>query len=1485
MDWTQCVVCQQATHEPLRCPLKAGRPEDRSEAYSSFLKNVSEFRELNQLPVSLSFGEDIDVDQFMRNKAKWHKSCHLKFCADKLQRARKRKRNDASDSITPDVKRLRHRQPLDKSSCIFCNEKNGHLHEFRTLDADENVRRMATDLQDTALLSTIEGGDLVALDAKYHLACLAGLRNRHRSFIRQNQDSHSSRTEEMKTRARAFVELITYVENAVEDGTFCFKFSLLRQLYESRLRILGIDKEINKGRFKEQVLEYFTNAQVQSDGKNMVLVFEKGIQEMLKQAMKCDHEGDALILMKAARIVREDIFKSKGFNFNGSFPSDCQQKSLPTTLKSLVTMLLRGADLMDQDSADSQACLSVSQTVLFNCKKSKKKDSAAKVRHSLEHEPPLPLYIGLNVHTQTRSKKLITQLYELGLSISYDRILQLENQLATAVCRDMEKKGVVCPAQLRKGLFTAGALDNLDHNLSSTTAKGAFHGTGTSLFQSPTMSNQGNAQDVISLQPQSTKNFSLPDNYTIVPAVALKKDNVVVPKPPGEIEAVEGHLEGAKAKERCWLEHAIKLMEKEELDKDDILAWSAYHASLQNVSDELQPALTQLLPLFHDKAATAAMIKHGMDVLREATQFLNPGQIPVIALDAPLYALAKYVQWHWPQTHGEDKYVAMFGGLHIEMAIWNTFGDYLEASGWTTALTQAEIASSGTADSFLKAAHLTRTRHAHQVSALALAKLQQDAFLRTEGPHDENTKEAWRQAMIIKSPTFQYWDTILRMEILGLIFVRAHREQDFPLYVESLKALVPCFFALDHQNYSRWISVHIRDMESLPTSIYQEFKEHGHWVVKKPANRFSSMPIDQAHEQNNELVKGSGGAVGLTENPSAFRKWMIAGPEQARLLKEFEREFITEGINEYHHHEEGFCTQKTFREQTLSLVETINEMSNPFLHDTPELLMLDTQNVLNESVVSTVCTVEAIGRDQYNMYHKSVIVERTRSIHDPIKKNSLPLFRSPTPKTKSKQAGQISILKGDVELFSRLYIVMQHREGDMNTFFKHENHPYPPSLSDSGKLRQGKKSDLLSILVQKTQTEVPFSVDVKILDGAAVVHFLSTTGITTFNDYASSVFIPHIMKNLESSKRVDVVWDTYIANSIKESVRERRGKGMRRKVTGQNKVPSNWPDFLRDSTNKQELFNFLSNKVSLTDCPDGKQIFITSGTAVISRGTSRSMQLCGHEEADTRIVFHLQDALATGSTTCLVRTVDTDVVVIIIGEFHTLLTKHPAADIWIAFGTGKNFQYMHINAICHALGKCKSMSLPIFHCFTGCDTTSAFFGKGKKTAWEAWNSYPEVTKAFIYMATHPHAPLTKESQHFRYLERFTVVLYDKTSSLESVDEARRELFCQKNRTMENIPPTQDTLLQHSKRVAYQAGIWTTSELAQQQTPTPDGHGWTLDRNSPSWLPVWSTLPLSAKACSELVKCSCKSVKGCGARCSCKKAKWKCTELCRCKCEK
>lgn len=99
-----------------------------------------------------------------------------------------------------------------------------------------------------------------------------------------------------------------------------------------------------------------------------------------------------------------------------------------------------------------------------------------------------------------------------------------------------------------------------------------------------------------------------------------------------------------------------------------------------------------------------------------------------------------------------------------------------------------------------------------------------------------------------------FWDLIMRYETLILIFIRAHRERNFPLYVEVLEKLTPLFFALDHINYSRWMSVHIQDMKALPDSIQDEFEKQGHWVLSKTNNLFSSIPIDQAHEQENAYV-------------------------------------------------------------------------------------------------------------------------------------------------------------------------------------------------------------------------------------------------------------------------------------------------------------------------------------------------------------------------------------------------------------------------------------------------------------------------------------------------------------------------------------------------------------------------------------------------------------------------------------------------------
>jgi hypothetical protein len=169
MDWNKCLICQEKTAEPIKCPLNANGSGDKSDPYSSFLNNVGAFRIIGTLPVALPFSEDMTVCELVKNQAAWHKSCYVKFSKEKLERAtKKRERDETSADCSSEAKRPR-RLSMIKIACLFCQQVDGHLHEVRTLGADENIRQMATELHDTELMARMEGGDLIALDAKYHL--------------------------------------------------------------------------------------------------------------------------------------------------------------------------------------------------------------------------------------------------------------------------------------------------------------------------------------------------------------------------------------------------------------------------------------------------------------------------------------------------------------------------------------------------------------------------------------------------------------------------------------------------------------------------------------------------------------------------------------------------------------------------------------------------------------------------------------------------------------------------------------------------------------------------------------------------------------------------------------------------------------------------------------------------------------------------------------------------------------------------------------------------------------------------------------------------------------------------------------------------------------------------------------------------------------------------------------------------------------------
>jgi hypothetical protein len=172
------------------------------------------------------------------------------------------------------------------------------------------------------------------------------------------------------------------------------------------------------------------------------------------------------------------------------------------------------------------------------------------------------------------------------------------------------------------------------------------------------------------------------------------------------------------------------LVNEEVVEDKTQVSWWAFHSHQPYCATPSSVAISALLPLFPDQAKSVAMIRHAMDVIKSYVDHLNPGQVPVIALDQPLYKVAKEIQWTWPDHYGEDKFVAFFGGLHIESGFLKLTEKRLEGSGWTVALADANVATTGTAESFLKVASVTRTRRAHQVSACSLYVLLKRAYQR-----------------------------------------------------------------------------------------------------------------------------------------------------------------------------------------------------------------------------------------------------------------------------------------------------------------------------------------------------------------------------------------------------------------------------------------------------------------------------------------------------------------------------------------------------------------------------------------------------------------------------------------------------------------------------------------------------------------------------------------------------------------------------------
>ena len=170
---------------------------------------------------------------------------------------------------------------------------------------------------------------------------------------------------------------------------------------------------------------------------------------------------------------------------------------------------------------------------------------------------------------------------------------------------------------------------------------------------------------------------------------------------------------------------------------------------------------------------------------------------------------------------------------------------------------------------------VTRTRRAHQVTAAALYILQRSAYdqystTNTEDDEYPGSFEDWCSQREQSYPQFQYWTTVLALELSTLIYVRSLREANFSMYLDALTELVPWFFALGHTNYARWIPVHLRDMAELANKhpdVFTEFS-NGHFTVQKTKRIFQQSLLTKHMSRTTRMSR-------VMEEPSASQTMQL----------------------------------------------------------------------------------------------------------------------------------------------------------------------------------------------------------------------------------------------------------------------------------------------------------------------------------------------------------------------------------------------------------------------------------------------------------------------------------------------------------------------------------------------------------------------------------------------------------------------------------
>ena len=224
-------------------------------------------------------------------------------------------------------------------------------------------------------------------------------------------------------------------------------------MYQEKLEELGASNEqierVNVTRLKEHLLKEVHGLCKEKEGKCILLTLNGAIGRAVFEASMKSTIDEGIILSQAASIIRKHLF-TKNECLDGNLSVNNHKPSVPIHLLHFLGLILEECKEYGKVSNSTEdMVVKLAQAIKFNAVKGPRRNNASeKKRHSKQNEPPLPLLIGLSIHSQTRKKGIVEFLASQGLSVSYNRVIEIEDDITKQLCFHYNSQWVVCPPTL-----------------------------------------------------------------------------------------------------------------------------------------------------------------------------------------------------------------------------------------------------------------------------------------------------------------------------------------------------------------------------------------------------------------------------------------------------------------------------------------------------------------------------------------------------------------------------------------------------------------------------------------------------------------------------------------------------------------------------------------------------------------------------------------------------------------------------------------------------------------------------------------------------------------------------------------------------------------------------------------------------------------------------------------------------------------------------